>query len=90
MAPRAKGVIAIVFLIQTILTALTSAAMAIYTVRVAHDQEHIEDLLTQSHGGARPSIRPAIPALLGQLGGWSNCAAMLAIAALWLYVGFIR
>jgi len=90
MAPRAKQVIAIVFLIQTILTALTSAAMAIYTVRVAHDQEHIEDLLTQSHGGARPSIRPAIPALLGQLGGWSNCAAMLAIAALWLYVGFIR
>ena len=90
MVPRAKQVIAIVFLIQTILTALTSAALAPYTRHVAHDQERIEDLLTQSHGGARPSIKPAVPTFLAQLGGWSNCAAMLAMAALWLYVGFIR
>jgi hypothetical protein len=90
MVPRAKQVIAIVFLIQTILTASTSAAIAVYTVHVAHDQEHIEDLLTQSHGATRPSIKPAVPKLLAQWGGWSNCAAMLAMAALWLYVGFIR
>jgi hypothetical protein len=90
MVPRAKQVIAIVFVIQTLLTAITSAAIALYTVHVARDQGHIEDLLTQSHPGTRPSIKPAVPAFLAQLGGWSNCAAMLAMAALWLYVGFVR
>jgi hypothetical protein len=90
MLPRAKEVIAIVFVIQTVLTAITSAAMALYTARVARDQEHIEELLVQSHPGGRPSIKPAVPTLLAQLGGWSNCAAMLAMAALWIYVGFFR
>jgi len=90
MVPRAKQVIAIVFLIQTILTAMTSGGIALYTVHVAQDQEQIEQLLAQSHPSARPPIRPAIPALLAQWGGWSNCAAMLAMAALWLYVGFIH
>ncbi len=90
MLPRAKQVIAIVFVIQTLLTAITSAAIALYTVHVAQDQGHIEDLLTQSHPGTRPSIKPAVPAFLAQLGGWSNRAAMLAMAALWLYVGFVR
>ena len=90
VVPRAKQVIAIVFLIQTILTAMTSGGIALYTVHVAHDQEQIEQLLTQSHPSARPPIRPAVPALLAQWGGWSNCAAMLAMAALWLYVGFIH
>jgi len=90
MLPRAKEVVALVFLIQTILTAATSAGIAIYTVHVAQDQAHIEELLTQSHPDGRPSIRPAVPSLLAQWGGWSNCAAMLAMALLWLYVGFIR
>jgi hypothetical protein len=90
MILRGKQVIAIVLLIQTILTAITSAGIALYTVHVAHDQDHVEDLLTQSHPGGRPSITPAVPALLAQWGGWSNCAAMLAIAALWIYAGFIR
>ena len=88
--PRAKQVIAVVFLIQTILTAAPSAEIGLYTVHVAHDQEHIEDLLTQSDPGGRPLIRPAVPALLAQWGGWCNCAAMLAMAVLWFYVGFIR
>ena len=88
--PRGKQVIAIVFLIQTILTAITSAGIALYTVHVANDQDHIEGLLTQSHPGGRPSVRPAVPSLLAQWGGWSNCAAMLAMAALWIYAGFIR
>jgi hypothetical protein len=90
IVPRAKQVVAIVFLIQTVLTAVTSAGIALYTVHVAHDQDHIEGLLTQSHPGGRPPIRPAVSALLAQWGGWSNCAAMLAMAVLWLYVGFIR
>lgn len=88
--PRGKQVIAIVFLVQTILTAITSAGIALYTGHVATDQDHIEDLLTQSHPGGRPSVRPAVPSLLAQWGGWSNCAAMLAMAALWVYTGFIR
>ena len=90
MLPRAKEVIAIVFVIQTVLTGVTSAAMALYTVHVAHDQEHIEGLLIQSHPGGRPSIKPAVPTFLAQLGGWSNCAAMFAMAVLWIYVGFFR
>src|SRR5215467_13757228 len=55
MVPRAKQVITIVFLIQTILTAVTSGAMALYTEHVAHEQEQIENLLTQSDVKARPS-----------------------------------
>ncbi len=68
MVPRARQVIAIVFVIQTILTAITSGAIAVYTAHVAHDQEHIEGLLTQSHIGARPSVGPAVPASLAQSG----------------------
>src|SRR5438128_10302226 len=45
----------------------------------------IEELLIQSHPDVRPSIRSVVPALLVQWGGWSNCAAMLAMAVLWLY-----
>jgi len=89
IVPRAKHVLAIVFVIQTLLTAITSGAMALYTLRVAHDQEQIENCLVQSHAAARPSCGPAIPASLAQWAGWFNCAAMIAMAALWLYVGFI-
>lgn len=89
MVPRAKQVVATVFLIQTILTAVTSAGIALYTVHV-HDQDHVEGLLTQSHPGGWPSVRPAVPALLAQWAGWSNCAATPAMAALWFYVGFIH
>lgn len=90
MVPRGKQVIAIVFVVQTLLTAITSVAIAFYTARVAHDQEHIESLLAESHAGVRPSLTPAVPVMLGHLGGWSNCAAMLAMTTLWLYEGFIR
>src|SRR6266850_3924446 len=89
IVPHAKHVLAIVFVIQTLLTAITSGAMALYTLRVAHDQEDIENCLVQSHAAARPSCGPAVPGSLARLAGWSNCAAMLAMAALWLYVGFI-
>ena len=89
VVPRAKHVIAIVFAIQTLLTAITSGAMALYTMRVAHDQEHIEKCLVQSNVDALPSCGPAVPASLARFAGWFNCAAMLAMAALWIYVGFI-
>jgi hypothetical protein len=87
--PRAKHVIAIVFVIQTLLTAITSVAMALYTSRVAHDQEEIENCLVQSNAAALPACGPAVPASLARFAGWFNCAAMIAMAALWLYVGFI-
>jgi hypothetical protein len=91
MVPRGKQVIAIVFVVQTLLTAIISGAIALYTARVAHDQEHIEEsLLAESPAGARPSLTPGVPVMLAQLGGWSNCAAMVAMATLWLYAGFIR
>ena len=89
IVPRARHVIAIVFVIQTLLTAITSGAMALYTLRVAHDQEYIENLLVQSHVDERLSVGPTVPTLLAQWAGWFNCAAMVAMAALWLYVGFI-
>jgi hypothetical protein len=63
--------------------------MALYTMRVARDQEHIEKLLVQSRVDALPSVSPAVPASLARFAGWFNCAAMIAMAALWLYVGFI-
>jgi len=63
--------------------------MALYTMHVARDQEHIENLLVQSHVDALPSVGPAVPASLARWAGWFNWAAMIAMAALWLYVGFI-
>jgi hypothetical protein len=89
IVPRARHVIAIVFVIQTLLTAITSIAMALYTSRVARDQEQIENCLVQLHAGALPPCGPAVPASLARFAGCFNCAAMLAMAALWLYVGFI-
>jgi len=89
IAPRAKHVIAIVFVIQTLLTAFTSIAMALYTSRVARDQENIENRLVQSDTAVLPSCGPAVPASLARFAGWFNCAAMVAMAALWLYIGFI-
>jgi hypothetical protein len=87
--PRARHVIAIVFVIQTLLTAITSVAIALYTSRVARSQDEIERSLLQSHAAALPSCAPAVPASLARFAGSFNCAAMLAMAALWLYVGFI-
>jgi hypothetical protein len=89
IVPRAKYVIAIVFVVQTLLTAITSLAMAFYTSRVARDQENIESCLLQSHAAVLPSCGPAVPASLARFAGWFNCAAMIAMAALWIYVGFI-
>ena len=63
--------------------------MALYTMRVAHDQEHIEKLLVESNVDALPLVGPAVPASLARFAGWFSCTAMLAMAALWLYVGFI-
>jgi len=88
MDPRAQHVVAIVFVIQTLLTAITSGAMALYTSRVARDQEHLENLLSQSHVFALPSVGPAVPTLLAQWADWFNCVAMIAMAGLWAYVGF--
>ena len=89
IVPRAKHVIAIVFMIQTLLTAITSVAMALYTMRVARDQEQIENCLVQLHAATPAACGLAVPASLARFAGWFNCAAMLAKAALWLYVGFI-
>ena len=89
IVPRARHVIATVFVIQTFLTAITSGAMALYTSHVARQQEEIENCLVQSQAAVLPSCGPAVPASLAQWAGWFNCAAMIAMAALWLYVGFI-
>ena len=89
IVPRAKHVIAIVFVIQTLLTAITSVAMALYTMRVAREQEQIENCLLQSHAAARSPCGPAVPTSLALFAGWFNCAAMIAMAVLWFYVGFI-
>ena len=89
IVPRAKHVIAIVFMIQTLLTAITSVAMALYTMRAARDQEQIENCLVQLHAATPAACGLAVPASLARFAGWFNCAAMLAMAALWLYVGFI-
>ena len=90
MVPRAKQVIAVVFVIQTILTAITSGAMGLYTVHVAHDQEHIEGLLTQLHAGVRPSVRSAGPALLAQFAGWSQLRSDACHGRVVALRGFIR
>src|SRR5246127_577647 len=63
---RAKHVIAIVFVIQTLLTANTSGAMALYTSHVARQQEEIENCLLQSQAAVLTSFGPAVLSLLAR------------------------
>jgi hypothetical protein len=41
--------------------------MALYTMHVARDQEHLEKLLVQSRVDALPSVGPAVPHIVGSL-----------------------
>jgi hypothetical protein len=56
---------------------------------VACQQEDIENCLVQSQAEVLPACGPAVPASLARFAGWFNFAAMIAMAVLWLYVGFI-
>ena len=68
IVPRARHVLAIVFVIQTLLTAITSGAMALYTLRVAHDQEHIEKLPGSVTCCRAAFVRAGGPRVVGSVG----------------------
>jgi hypothetical protein len=67
IVPRTKHVITIVFVVQTLLTAVTSVAIALYTMRVARDQEQIENCLVQSHAAAPAACRASRPRIVGSV-----------------------
>lgn len=81
---RSLRTIATVFIVQTILTAITSGAMALYSTRVARCQAMLESQLP----GAPLAVRSAVPVELTLWAGLANCAAMFAMVVVWVRVGF--
>jgi hypothetical protein len=90
LSSMAKQVIAVVFLLQTALTAITSGIMAQYSVDAVRDQREIEATLLGETGQPTKQMRSAIPRSLARWSGWANCAAMAIMGALWVYVGWYR
>ena len=87
---EARRLIASVFMIQTVLTGMTSVAMSRYSVRVADGQNAIETVLLRGgEDGWLASVpHTAVPTRLAQWAGWANAVAMLVMCSLWLHVGF--
>lgn len=84
LTARSVATIATVFIVQTILTAITSAAMAVYSKRVAASQQHLEAGLP----GAPLKVKTAVPVQLTLWAGLANCAAMIGMTIVWMRVGF--
>jgi hypothetical protein len=90
-APPVKidHVVSVVFIVQSVLTSITSGALAVYSRRVAREYAQLEKTLL----GTTP-VPPAligietIPVKLAMWAGWANAAAMLGMASAWRYVGF--
>jgi uncharacterized membrane protein len=91
MPRRVHHVIATVLIMQSLLTAITSAGLAMYSHRVGVDYVRTEMgiLGTASMpSSAFSSFSSAIPVALGVWAGGANCVAMLGMIGAWIYVGF--
>jgi hypothetical protein len=82
-------VIVIVFMGQSILTSITSVAVAIYSRRMAQDLASLEQelLATASKPSVILSANP-IPVSIALWAGIANAFAMLGMTAEWYRVGF--
>lgn len=81
-------VIVLALILQSFLTSITSAFVALYSHKLAREQLSNEaDILG---GEPRPSslLKSSIPGPLGIWAGVANCIAMLGMIAAWVYIGF--
>lgn len=89
-SPHSHKVIAAVFIGQSVLTAITSGAIGVYSYRVRKHLYGVElTLLTGIH--LSPALKRAqtIPSGLGLWSGFANAAAMLGMACVWFWIGFM-
>lgn len=85
---NARRLIALVFLVQTLLTAATSWMMAAHAKKAVTFQRKLEQHLLDLSPDPVVEVPTAIPIFLSQWAGKANCVAMIGMAVLWLYVGF--
>ena len=83
-------VIAIVFMAQSLLTAGTSGALALYSRQVGIQHSRTEESVL-GDTPLPPALvgTQAIPVLIAQWAAWANCTAMMGMTYAWFYVGFI-
>ena len=85
-----RGCIAVVFIIQTALTAGTSVLMARRGSVLANQQTEVGKQLLGIPTNVKVEDMSAIPSDLATWAGGANCVAMSSMALLWLYLGFLQ
>jgi hypothetical protein len=82
-------VLAVVFIVQSILTAITSGSLAIYSRRVGVEHTRVErDILGAVASPAALIGTRAIPVEFAMWAGWANAGAMVGMSCAWAYIGF--
>lgn len=83
-------VLSIVFIGQSLLTAMTSFGMSLYTRHAKRDYDALECALLGSAGRSAVLIETKpLPTGLAQWSGVANAVAMLGIIVAWVYVGLL-
>jgi hypothetical protein len=80
-----KHLIVVVFVLQSLLMAITSGFMALFTEGSRHHLEAARDALLRDepkHTSEIPKI--SLPTAIAKYSAWGNCGAMLTMAVLWL------
>ncbi len=93
-APRAKGIIAITFILQNALAAGTAIMISRYSDLAARRTQELGELTMGDVGADAPSLPPAlrespIPGHIGRWGGIANLLGHILFAILWSVVGLI-
>jgi hypothetical protein len=84
-------VLAIVFIVQSMLTAMTSVFLAIYSRRLGREYARVEsDVLGAMSWPPSLIGTQAIPVELGVWAAFANAAAMIRMSCAWGYIGFLR
>jgi hypothetical protein len=89
--PTIDHVLAYALIGQSFLTAITSAAIAMYSRAVAQQHARVEDAVLGELPAPTALIgTKAIPVELAIWAGWANAVAMLGMCFAWAYIGFRR
>ncbi len=76
--------IAIVFVLQTVLTSITSAKMAIFSESSRDHLEAARHALLCEDSDTTPIPPISMPVDLAKWSGWANCGVMAAMALVWI------
>lgn len=81
--------VATVMIVQSLLTAATSASVALYSRRIGGEHLLIEtDVLGKIPKPPALVDTMLIPVDLAMWSGWANAAAMSGMSIAWAYIGF--